>query len=392
MHTLWLRFGIILEDYSVEPYSLVEGRHRGPLFHRFLPDGENDAIHLNTADPNSDLKIWFERRGFVDDHGFIQFDYNREEIDETLISKQAVLDAGPFWGLLELRNLSDEQIAAVRENRLGDTHYVALGKRVVKLIQPRVAKLINILRTNYGQYWIDELAEWDSRTQSLGSYLSAPIQAKWSLDNGTTWSRFVPTEQEQHIQIRVAAKPGYQEYLTRDNWQELREVLNRDYEPTLPAFILTRARRLVEQGEAKQALIEAVTTLEVSLNDFISRKVGANQLLSDKVQSFWNLPLPAQVISVAAILGTIPLQEIETVVKVIDVRNKVVHDGSEPPEDTASDILKVLKVAAALLAGPQFKFPTYRHGNWLRTEQEWDQDPSSGTPAQIIRIGPKIDS
>src|SRR6185437_8791719 len=175
----------------------------------------------------------------------------------------------------------------------------------VRLIQPPVSRLIHILRTHYGQYWIDELQEWDSRKQSLGSYLSAPIQSKWSLDSGMRWARLMPTQEEQHIEIRLAAKPGYGEFLTKDDWQEISRVVASDYEPSFASVILARTHRLLDQGEINQALIEGVTAVEVALSDFMRAKVAANKLLADKVQSFWNIPLPAQIISVVATLGVV---------------------------------------------------------------------------------------
>jgi hypothetical protein len=375
MHTLWLRFGIVLEDYSLEEHSLGEGRHSGPLFHRFLPEGEKDAIHLQSGDADANLKIWFERRGFVNDRGFIQFDDRRQEVDETLIAKQAVLDAGPLRGMLEIRNLSEEQVAPLKDNKIDDPTYVALGKRVVNLIYPPVSRFIAILRTNYGQYWLDELNKWDSRSQSLGSYLNGKVQTKWSLDMGGTWERFIPTRLEQRLTVPLPLRRDFKDYLTREDWTELSKIMETDYIPSVAAIILRRAHRLLDQGEIKQALIETVTALEIAISDFMRQKVKSSQLLSAKVQSFWNLPLPTQIISIAATLGTTPLQDIETVIRVIDMRNEVVHEGTDPSHDCAA-ILKVLETIALLLAGPEFKFPSYQHSNWRREVEEWDRDNS----------------
>jgi len=108
MPKLLLKFGINLEAKDTQ-FAL---EHHGPQFHRWLPDGEKDAILLDTGDPNAVLKVWFERRGFVRD-GFIVYDRKRQEADSEIIPKQAVLDAGPLRGLLEIQEISAEEIMSL---------------------------------------------------------------------------------------------------------------------------------------------------------------------------------------------------------------------------------------------------------------------------------------
>lgn len=113
MLTLLLKFKINLEEYDVSTYS----QHYGPLFHRWLPDGEKDAIVLDTGDPNAELKVWFERLGFKD-KDFIEFDYTRREVDPETIPKQAILEAVPLMGLLKIQALSEEESTPLRENKV----------------------------------------------------------------------------------------------------------------------------------------------------------------------------------------------------------------------------------------------------------------------------------
>ena len=152
MSTLLLKFGIHLEKYELPTVA----QHHGPLFHRWFPDGEKDAIILNTGDPNTKLKLWFERWGYID-NGWIKFSYKRREVDPKIIPTQAILDAGPLLGLLEIRGVAEEELTPLRENKVGDARYISLAKKVVKLLHPTVARFLNILRTNYGQYWIQDL-------------------------------------------------------------------------------------------------------------------------------------------------------------------------------------------------------------------------------------------
>ena len=53
----------------------------------WLPDGQTDAVHLETGIGGITLKVWFERYGFANDDGMIWFKYN-EKIHGT---------RGNFW-------------------------------------------------------------------------------------------------------------------------------------------------------------------------------------------------------------------------------------------------------------------------------------------------------
>lgn len=369
MSTLLLKFGINLEEYSLS----IIAQHHGPLFHRWLPDGEKDALVLDTGNSNTELMVWFERQGFVD-NGFIKFDYKRREVNPEIIPKQAILDAGPLWGILKIQGLSEAELVPLRENKIGDARYVALGKKVVKnLLYPPVARFLNILRTNYGQYWIRELEKWDSREGSLGHYCLS-LNLKWSLDGGKTWTDFFPDKPlgtPRAIEIRMGK--SFPEFPTKEDWQKLANVVREGYEPSLAAVILARAHQFLDQGSLKYAFIEGVSALELALNEFIRQKLhGADSLLAS-MKAFWNLPLRTQVIIVATLLGKIPLRDIEYTIKAIEMRNGIVHEGRNPSDDAKVELSGLLNTVAVLLSGPRFRFPTANPGNAIRPPEDWEK-------------------
>ncbi|MFQ5851657.1 MAG: hypothetical protein ACE5JU_13870 [Candidatus Binatia bacterium] len=364
MPTLLLKFGIVLEDY------LRIDHIKGPLFHRWLPDGEKNAIELETEDLNAQLKIWFERRGFVDG-SFIRFDYERREVDPEIMSRQAILDAGPLIGLLEIRNVGEEQLVPVRQNKIGDDLYKALGKRIVnKLLHPQIARFLDILRTNYGQYWIRKLESWDSRRGSLGNYCRGSLNLKWSLDNGKTWTDFVPDRSV--IRADLSFGKGYDEYLTERDWQDLCKTVNDRYEPSLAAHTLARAHEFNAEGNIRYALIDGVIALEIAISEFLRRKVSTDPLFST-LSAFWNLPLRTQVVSMLAGLENISLSDANCTVKAIDLRNRVIHDSWNPPDNVGDEILGLLRTVAAFISGPEFKFPVSSSGNASMSFEHWEE-------------------
>ena len=351
--------GIILFNFVVQlrdsdqPYPFC---HDGPLFHRWLPDGEKDAIVLDTGDPQAELKVSFERRGFMDG-GHVRFRWDCREVDPTVIPRQAVLEGGYMVGWLKIE-VPDEELENLRKVATGDPAYEALGKRVVRLIYPPVNKLINLLRANYGQYWLKEMWKWDSRSNSLGSYC-AGLGVRWSLDDRKTWSDFSPTKRvsSHSAAARMPSDEDFRrELLTEDDWRELPNVVNGGYEPPLAAFTLTRAYQLLDQGHLRQAFIEGVTALEVALDDYVKQHRGASKTLAGHLEQFHTLPLQTKVAAIAVLSGLIAAQDVDDTIAAYKVRNLIVHDGAHPSDSDEPKLSVLLRTAAALVPGPKFRF------------------------------------
>ena len=132
MPNLLLKFQVRLESPPIKTGMMYVAGLYGPQFHRWLPDGEKDAISLDTGNSNATLKIWFERRGYVDGN-LIKFDYERQEVDPEIMSTQGKLDAGPLKGLLDILDISDEEVSLLKEKKVDDKRYLAFEKKIIKL-------------------------------------------------------------------------------------------------------------------------------------------------------------------------------------------------------------------------------------------------------------------
>lgn len=364
--TLLLKFRINLEIFWV----LASLHPHGPIFHKWLPDGENDAIFLNTGNNNTELKVWFERQGFVDDYGFIRFSPNSRKVDPTIIPKQAKLDAGPLFGILKINKIKENYLAPLRENREEDVWYLALGKKVIKLLYPPVARFINILRTNYGQYWIPRLETYDSRRRSLGDYCKNILNLEWSLDDGKNWFSFVPNKPTKHVTTEIdLCESNFSKYLTKTDWEVLKKLEqgNELYEPSLAASLLMRSHALSDKGKLREAFIEGYTALEVAINEFFENKIlkGDNRIRKN-INQFYNLSMAAKITTVAIILDQCSSRDIEKSLKAIEKRNRIVHEGYDPSTlegasltEAKDELFILLTIVATLLSGPHFKFPAH---------------------------------
>lgn len=343
---------------------------QGPLFHKWLPEDKKDAIALSTDDPQARITVWFERRGSVQG-GFLVYNQDKREIDSTIIPRQAILDGGLLFGQIEIEGLSQDESDSLRDNKLGDPNYVSLGKRVVGLLQPPVARFIDVLRINYGQYWLSRLKEWDSRTRSLGAYCSG-LQLRWSLDDGGTWEKFQPDPNVQSLSVSLTE--SFDDYLTKDDWQQIARLSSDEYEPSLAEVLLGEAHELRDTGNLRHALVQGVTALEAALEQVLrERAAGLRAVdpdLADRLWGSWtnNISLPIRLTATATILGNPPPQDIQRAIEAIKLRDKVVHEGWRPAADDRDvelNLSKLLTVSAALLSRPTFRFPTANPGNQL---------------------------
>lgn len=255
---------------------------------------------------------------------------------------------------------------------MSDPAYEFLGKRVVKLIRPPVNKMLNLLRTNFGQYWIEEIEKWDSRTQSLGSYC-AGLGMRWNFDDGGSGLPFVPNKRistDSMTIVQVTDDAYRRDLLTHEDWLKIPEVVNAGYEPSPAAFILARAYQLLDQGHLRQAFIEGVTALEVALDGYIRERQGNSKKLAGYVEQFQGLPLPVKVAAVAVCSGSIVASDVEDTIAAYKIRNLIVHDGNHPSEEDESKLYVLLKAAGALIPGPEFKFLSAHMQNSLDAPKE----------------------
>ncbi|MBD8847320.1 hypothetical protein [Priestia megaterium] len=370
MNELLLKFKVNLksEDYQKD----FVYKPKEVLFHRFLPNGIKDALEIE-YDEFSKIKLFFERYGVVADTGYIRFDYDMKDVDSEVVERQAVLDGGPLFGLIELENVDQNEYDAVVSNKIGDDSYVRLGKRLVtNMIYPYVKRMIDHLSLTYGQYWLGNLKKWDSRERSIGYYCSSVLGLKWSNDGGSTWNNFLPSEVGgQVISASIVLRTNVgEDYLHKEDWSKLEELIKSDFEHSLGASVLSKAHINADQGNLKYALIEAVTALEIAMGERVNENLKGNNHLIKSLDRFWKLPMPAKLTTISSLLGNISVNEIETSIEVISVRNAVMHEASDLPPNLDRKLKVFMNVISKILIGPEYRFPMLDGGNALIPKEE----------------------
>ncbi len=131
-------------------------RERGPLFHRWLPDGKRDALALSNADEQEQITVWFERRMAVE-HGFLRWKQDGAQFDPNIMSRQYKIDAGGLFGDMNAIISAAERGAITKSPiKMGESfgqydpaspEYILAGQRITAKIQQRVGRFISRLRT-----------------------------------------------------------------------------------------------------------------------------------------------------------------------------------------------------------------------------------------------------
>lgn len=381
MPRLVLKFSIELErEFDKENYP------EGPVFHRWLPDGQIDAIMLKD-DPDISLKVWFERFGITAkdwDGDYIKFEYGKKDFEPTIIPKQSSLIAGPLRGRLEI-SVSEEQLQSLITNDKENENYIQLGKKVVRLLVLPISEFINILRINFGQYWIKELEKYDFSTnqsalygRSLASYCNF-IGLYWSVDE-KDWKLFEPGKRMPGILAAVMTdNKKYLEFITKEDWKNISEIRYKE-EYSVAQDMLMEFSELLDKDLLNQAIINGITSLEVAINSFMKNELKGSNAFSEVKEG--------SLIKKIIILGTglhLAPTDIEGILQVYRWRNDLVHEGLTPekalskgkPEITTSQKktkLELVRKMIVLLLGNKFKFPSLAYATrntHVLSEDKW---------------------
>jgi hypothetical protein len=347
------------DDYLFYSYPQVHG----PLFSRWLPDGERDAIHVNLGHPAWNVRFWFERCGFVDDSGFIRFDRQRREVSPAVMARQDILDAGLLHGLLIVENVSTSELSAVIDDKKNSEDYLAIGDKILKLLHPAVKRLLDILRVTFGQHWIRGWEDWDSRRERLGDYFRR-LDAKWSLNGEEPWTNFRPTD----VSPQGWAADDYdcEQYLSQNDWQSIVGLIQRKFNPSSAAILLAETHHWCDTGELKIAFVQGVLALEIAIEEFIAERVAK---LPQEIASFFpnysEMNNPTQLALAAALEPTLNHDDLEKTKKAIKTRNRIVHEGYEPQDSHVREMEALIRIVSKLLPGPGQRFPVLSNSNGL---------------------------
>lgn len=370
MSDLLLRFSLSLKDHDITFGT------DGLIFHRWLPNGQDNAIDLPTKFPNTELKIWFNRCGYTEKNEIV-FDHSRQEVDPEIMNINGILSSGPLHGLLQIKDIQQKDESALRKNEQNDPDYIDLGKRIIKILNEPLFEFLNLLRLNYGQFWINQIQKWNSKTMTVGNYLSQFFM-EFSLDDGNNWTRFDP----ENVSIEITSIVGgdFEKYFTENDWNQLSNDVKKHNEFSLATIILMEANKFLDQDNLKLAFVDGVSALDLALTEFFRKKYSSDDEISKQVNTFLELSLPTKVVGITSLLDNMAQAEIERILSAIKVRNKVAHKNHDPVDDEIPSLRTLLRFTAKLLDNPDFRFLTPNIGNAIMPPKKWEEEYRKFSP------------
>ncbi|HZZ82892.1 MAG TPA: hypothetical protein VFE62_30610 [Gemmataceae bacterium] len=343
----------------------------GILFTRWLPNGKSDAINVKVDPPLRDLKVWLERRGYVDEDGVILCDICRKEVDPSIMAKQERLIAGAMWGSFQVDGVTADELASLKGNVHGDPHYVGFSKKVIKPLFGSLSSFIQILRIQYGQYWLVDHGPWNSIEIPLGNACSM-LELKWRTDASEAWSPFRP--ENQRIEWSGTSYRDFSFYIEQNDWEQIARLAAEGYEASLASQLLVYTHRLLEEGLLPHAVIQGVTALEVGLDEFVRSKGKKRSVkaFAEMTKKYDDQNLRLRTTLIAGMVDSIEEKDLDCVFDILEVRNSLIHDGKKVPKESEEKLRALMRVVAYLIQGAVLKFPIRDPGGpWsLREDRE----------------------
>ena len=195
-NSLIIRFIVDLSSFEYENKGLLNHKIEGVIFHRYLPNGIDDSITI--TNDNYKIDFWFERHGVqnLENDKFIVYKYNKKEFNEEDIANQGFLDAGVLFGQLELYDVANMDLNNLFSKKLSEEKYIIIGKKSLGIIEKYTAKIIDMFKYQYGQYWLRDYYKWDSRQHNIGLHFDSWLNAKYFIPSLNVWESFIPNKPE----------------------------------------------------------------------------------------------------------------------------------------------------------------------------------------------------
>lgn len=220
-------------------------------------------------------------------------------------------------------------------DRMCIDEYRQIGLDMQESIVRPINRLIDYARAVKGQFQIEKLAQ---DLENPGQFF---------LKNNTKANiegKQINFNPDSVVKFTVSAPLDKRTYIRPDDWPDVMRFIHGIQRPPLPGMLLAASKSLLENGMRRNAIIDAVSALEVILNEFVNNYGEIElsdkrvRLESDKINKLkeklgfrgsFDVMLPMLFDE-----QDLPIKMLRTCRKAIDARNSVVHYGGKPPIDT----------------------------------------------------------
>lgn len=304
-------------------------------FYQWLPDGENEGLIRQKN--NITVRLWVDKDCIA----------NLNQIDEEYISRWTNVSVNKVYVDIEILDVSEDLAEFIYHERdsprevhhgISPEHeeyatlkneYEALGLKVLKAALTAYNRFIAFARNYKAQHWLHERPFDENRLLTMNNAFRAKVRSE-----DHDWVRWCPPGTDT---ITIYA-PGRETSIKREEWKQFQEFVASDSRPDITLELLANAQLLVAKGHRRSAIIEAVSALEIAVNNFAEKgkldKLVTNDLLSrfdaKQLQSqIEHLGFSGSLRFLLPILfpaEVLPTEVLKNCQEAINIRHNVVHN------------------------------------------------------------------
>lgn len=247
-----------------------------------------------------------------------------------------------------------QELKIIIEAGHGSTYsaeYYELGAGLQKAVVSRANRLIGFLRVRTGQYWLSEI-EQDAVNPGQFFYKANTVA---TLDSKPF--HFNPDQSR----ITIHSALDSERIARKESWPEAQEFVAGHRRLPLIHLLFANAHRLASQGLSRNALIDAVTALEIALFEFAD---NASPALDLRLRSTGETPEVMRglirklgvrnslAVGLPILLteAEMPADLIIACKEAVDLRNNLIHNGQTQVKSDVAETVRVLEQACLRLS------------------------------------------
>ncbi len=328
------------------------------VFHQWVPLNNKDDALLTNRD-NMTVKLWCD----------LNCCPQLREADLPIINRLISIVVDKVYIDLEIQGISDELAGFIYEEKerrgLGleknpderykrlRREYSELGQQVLQAALDAFNRLISYARIK-GQYWLEPRSIDFNRMTSDFIEFDAKVKTE-----GREWIPWFPALSSL-IKLR---SEDPKRFITQEDWSEVSKFLKEKSRPDLVLELLANSEALASKGYRRNAIIEAVTALEIAISNF-AESPKIDKLIETKLVNRIDTAHLKPQIEHLGLSGTVryllPLLFEERILltelinqcqSAINIRGNIVHNKQrDVKEETLLPLLKAIREVCAILA------------------------------------------
>jgi hypothetical protein len=205
-----------------------------------------------------------------------------------------------------------------------------LGWRVYKFVHDATQRLMSYFRSEKDQIWLEEREADPDVHMSFAGY-----RATFTID-GTNWYLWNPPS----TGLIQAVQTGEDSWITREDWKRARAFMKTQKRSPMAVELLAKALADAWMGRRRSAVIDAVSALEVTINEF-ARSAKAQKAFGERFAVRMDIPSLEKQVEHLGLHGTVryllpvifpeehvPTELIKGCQMAINQRGSIIHGGN----------------------------------------------------------------